>query len=75
MVLIEPFYDCYAPMTKVAGGVPMYVPFRPSVKCPTKSSDWVLDPAELEAKFSNRTKLVVFSNPNNPIGKVRAFYK
>ena len=70
MILIEPFYDVYETMAKTVGATVIYVPLRPSVDQPTKSSDWILDPAELEEKFNEKTKMIVFCNPNNPIGKV-----
>ncbi|KAG8264253.1 Kynurenine--oxoglutarate transaminase 3 [Homalodisca vitripennis] len=34
------------------------------------SSDWVLDPEELESKFSSKTKAIIVNNPHNPVGKV-----
>ena len=37
---------------------------------PGQSKDWALDPGELEAAFSPRTKMIVVNNPNNPLGKV-----
>ena len=37
---------------------------------PGSSKDWVLDPGELEAAFSTKTRMIIVSNPNNPIGKV-----
>lgn len=35
------------------------------------SADWVLDPVELEAAFSEKTKAIIVNTPNNPLGKVK----
>lgn len=69
VVLIEPFYDSYAPSVIMAGGTPVYVPLRPKANA-TTSADWVLDMAELEAAFSERTRLLILNTPQNPLGKV-----
>src|SRR5690348_11119743 len=41
---------------------------------PISSADWVLDDAEMEAAFNEKTKAIVLNTPNNPLGKVRQQY-
>jgi len=62
VIVIQPFYDAYPPLIRRAGGVVKLVGVRPP--------GWRFDRATLEAAFSDRTKLVVLNNPNNPTGVV-----
>ncbi|WP_394763267.1 aminotransferase [Phenylobacterium sp.] len=62
VICFQPLYDAYLPLIRRAGGVPKLVSLAPPA--------WRFDRAMLEAAFSDRTKLVVLNNPNNPAGVV-----
>eukprot|EP00667_Euglena_gracilis_P008968 EG_transcript_9097 len=72
VIVIEPFYDMYPADTIFAGGTPVYVPLhpRPVSGRPMSSADWVLDPKELEAAISPKTKLLMINTPQNVPGKM-----
>ncbi len=62
VILIEPLYDCYLPMVRRTGGIPVRVRVTP----PT----WSLDLEALEKAFTENTKAILINNPMNPAGKV-----
>ncbi|MEM9776981.1 MAG: methionine aminotransferase [Chloroflexota bacterium] len=62
VIVFEPYYDSYIPSIEFAGGVPKYYTL--------KAPDWAIDPDEIEALFSDKTKLIMINTPHNPTGKV-----
>ncbi|MEL7526772.1 MAG: aminotransferase class I/II-fold pyridoxal phosphate-dependent enzyme, partial [Pseudomonadota bacterium] len=62
VVLIEPLYDCYLPMVRRAGGIPVRVRVSPP--------SWTLDEQALRSAFSDKTKAILINNPMNPTAKV-----
>lgn len=62
VVLIEPLYDTYLPIIRLAGGIPKLVRITPP--------NWDLPLDALADAFSERTKLILFNSPMNPTAKV-----
>ncbi|KRC52830.1 aminotransferase [Nocardioides sp. Root79] len=62
VVVLEPYYDSYTAIIDFAGGVRRPVTLR--------APDFRLDPDELAAAVSPRTKLILLNTPHNPTGRV-----
>lgn len=63
VIVVEPSFVCYAPLIKIAGGVPVIIA--------TKEEDkFKLTPQALREKITPKTKALVLPFPNNPTGAV-----
>jgi methionine aminotransferase len=62
VVLIEPAYDCYAPIVRLNGGVPVYT----ALDFPSYRIDW----EAFRRRVHARTRLVVLNFPHNPSGAI-----
>jgi N-succinyldiaminopimelate aminotransferase len=62
VVVFEPYYDSYAASIAMAGATRRVVQLH--------APDWHFDLDELDAAFSERTRLVLLNTPHNPTGKV-----
>jgi N-succinyldiaminopimelate aminotransferase len=62
VVVLEPYYDSYVAMIQFAGAVRRPVTLR--------APDFRLDPAELAAAVTDRTRLILLNTPHNPTGTV-----
>ena len=62
VILVEPCFDTYAPISALAGARIRYVSLTPP--------DFSLPRGELARVFSPRTKAIILNTPHNPTGKV-----
>jgi aspartate/methionine/tyrosine aminotransferase len=62
VILVEPYYDAYPVNASLAGATPRYVQLR--------APEFALDPDELRAAFSDKTRCIVLNTPHNPTGHV-----
>ncbi|MFL5725493.1 MAG: aminotransferase class I/II-fold pyridoxal phosphate-dependent enzyme [Chloroflexota bacterium] len=62
IVIFEPFYENYGPDAILSGAIPRYVTLH--------EPDWSIDPDELRAAVTSRTRAIVVNSPHNPTGKV-----
>jgi aspartate/methionine/tyrosine aminotransferase len=63
VIIPSPAWVSHDPAVRLAGGVPVTVPLR-------EERAFHLDPAEIEAVITPRTKMLLLTNPHNPTGVV-----
>ena len=63
VIIPEPCFVCYEPITQLTGGVPVHIATR-------AEDEFRLTAQQLNAAITPRTKLVIFPYPNNPTGAV-----
>lgn len=63
VIIPEPSFVCYTPITELAGGVP--VPVRTK-----EENEFRLTAEELKAAITEKTKLLILPFPNNPTGAI-----
>jgi aspartate/methionine/tyrosine aminotransferase len=62
VIVFEPFYENYGPDAILSGAIPRYVTLH--------EPDWSIDPDELRAAVTSKTRAIVVNSPHNPTGKV-----
>ena len=63
VIIPEPCFVCYEPITQLIGGVPVHIATR-------AEDQFRLTADQLRAAITPRTKLLIFPYPNNPTGAV-----
>ena len=63
VIIPEPCFVCYEPITQLTGGVPVHIATR-------AEDQFRLTADQLRAAITPKTKLLIFPYPNNPTGAV-----
>ncbi|WP_294287270.1 methionine aminotransferase [uncultured Chryseobacterium sp.] len=62
VIIFEPAYDCYEPTVELFGGIVK----RFEMNAPHYEIDWTT----VKSLVSDKTKMIIINNPNNPAGKI-----
>jgi methionine aminotransferase len=60
VIMFDPSYDCYDPVTRLAGGIPVHIPMD--------AVDFSINWASVQKKISPRTRMIIINSPHNPSG-------
>ncbi len=63
VIIPQPSYVCYEPITELAGGVPVIIETK-------AENDFKVTPEELKNAISGKTKLLILPYPCNPTGAI-----
>lgn len=61
VLVMDPSYVSYVPSIELAGGIPV------PIQLPSEH-DFILQPENIEAKITDKTKAIILNYPNNPTG-------
>ena len=62
VIIIDPSFDCYAPVVRFNGGT--------VVRSPLKAETFDIDWEDIKLKVNDRTRMLIINTPQNPTGKV-----
>ncbi len=62
VIVVDPGYDYYSQI-RLFGGVPVTVPAR-------ESNRFKVDPSDVKAAITHKTKLIIINTPSNPTGAI-----
>ena len=62
VIIFTPAYDSYAPTIRRAGATPVEVALRPP--------EWRINRERLQAVVTEKTRAILFNNPQNPTGRL-----
>ena len=63
VIIPQPSYVCYEPITRLAGGVPVIIETK-------AENEFKVTPEELKEKITDKTKLLILPYPCNPTGAI-----
>ena len=63
IIIPQPSYVCYEPITRLAGGVPVILNTK-------AENDFKVTPEELSALITSKTKAIILPYPSNPTGAI-----